>query len=53
LRAAIAACVNHYNRERCHEALRNVTPDDVCFGRKEAILARRKALQVRALVARR
>jgi len=35
------------------EALEHVTPDDVHSGCKEAILARRKALQIRTLVARR
>jgi hypothetical protein len=53
LRAAIGAFVDYYNAERCHEALKNVIPDGVWFGRKEAILARRKALQVRTFVARR
>jgi hypothetical protein len=50
--AAMAAFVAYHNAEHYDEASRRVTPDDVSFVRREAILARRKALRVRTVVAR-
>jgi len=52
LRQAIEAFVEYYNHQRYHEALGNVTPADVYFGRKNGILARRKEAKQKTLQAR-
>ena len=53
LRGAIARSVAYDNSERYHEALDNVTPDDVWYGRGEVILDRRRALQICPVTSRR
>lgn len=45
LEAQIGAFIEHYNHERYHESLGNVTPADAYFGRATAIIERRKRIK--------
>jgi transposase InsO family protein len=52
LEQAIADWVQHYNHERYHESLDNVTPADVYHGRKEEILDQRAIIKSRTMIQR-
>ena len=53
LEQAIANFVVYYNRQRYHEALDNLTPDDVFFGRDQIILSRREEVKRQTIRLRR
>ena len=45
--------VSYYNHERYHEALDNVTPSDVYYGRDQEIKARREQIREKTMYLRR
>jgi transposase InsO family protein len=49
LKTEINKFIDFYNKARYHEALGNVTPDDVYFGRKESILNKRQGVKKETL----
>lgn len=53
LETQIEAFVDHYNHQRYHESLNNVTPSDVYFGRDKAILEQRERIKQKTLEQRR
>ncbi len=53
LQGQIEAFVDYYNNRRYHEALNNLTPSDVYFGRGQAILDKRERIRRRTMGQRR
>ena len=53
LEAQIEAFVEHYNHQRYHESLNNVTPADAYFGRARAIIERRERIKRQTIEHRR
>ena len=53
LKAQITAFVDHYNHQRYHESLKNLTPADVYFGRGQTILNTRERIKRKTLERRR
>ena len=53
LEEQIEAFVTHYNHQRYHESLRNLTPADVYFGRGQTILLKRERIKRKTFEQRR
>ena len=49
----IGAFVDHYNNQRYHESIDNVTPADAYFGRRTAIIERREKIKKQTIQNRR
>jgi transposase InsO family protein len=49
LKATCGSYISYHNKRRYHEALGNVTPDDVYYGRREKILEERRKLKIKTL----
>ncbi len=53
LEAQVGAFVEHYNHQRYHESLNNLTPADVYFGRGQTILLERERIKQKTIEHRR
>ena len=53
LERSIAQFVHHYNHERYHESLDNITPADMYFGRYQEVIDRRAMIKQTTLQQRR
>ena len=53
LEAQVAAFVEHYNHQRYHESLSNVTPADAYFGRAATIIQQRERIKRKTIEYRR
>jgi len=53
LELQIKAFINHYNHNRYHESLKNLTPADVYFGRGQEILEQRERIKQKTIEQRR
>jgi putative transposase len=53
LEAQVAAFVEHYNHQRYHESLSNLTPADAYFGRAATILKQRERIKQKTIEHRR